>query len=143
MKINNQKNINLIRSQIEENLSVTNKLFLQMDKIHEIVDTIRSTFLRNNKLLICGNGGSASDAQHFAAELVVRYEKDRKGYNAHSLSNDNSIITATGNDYGFEKIFSRQIESISNKGDLLISISTSGESENIINATKTARMMGR
>ena len=92
----------------------------------------------NKKILICGNGGSASDAQHFAAELVGRFKKNRKSFPAISLNTDTSAITAIGNDYGFSKIFSRQIEGIGNKGDILFAISTSGNSKNIIEAAIAA-----
>ncbi len=92
----------------------------------------------NKKILICGNGGSASDSQHFAAELVGRFKKNRKSFPAISLNTDTSAITAIGNDYGFSKIFSRQIEGIGNKGDILFAISTSGNSKNIIEAAIAA-----
>ncbi|WP_293443675.1 D-sedoheptulose 7-phosphate isomerase [Persephonella sp.] len=95
-----------------------------------------------NKVLICGNGGSAADAQHFAAEIVGRFEKERKGYPAIALTTDTSALTAIGNDYGFEHIFSRQVEALGKKGDILIGISTSGNSQNVINAVKVAKNMG-
>ncbi len=95
-----------------------------------------------NKVLICGNGGSAADSQHFAAEIVGRFEKERKGYPAIALTTDTSALTAIGNDYGFEKIFSRQVEALGEKGDILIGISTSGNSQNIIEAVKVAKEIG-
>ncbi len=95
-----------------------------------------------NKLLICGNGGSAADAQHFAAEIVGRFELERKGLPAIALTTDTSILTAVGNDYGFEYIFSRQVEALGEKGDILIGISTSGNSENVINAVLKGKEMG-
>ncbi len=91
------------------------------------------------KLLICGNGGSAADSQHFAAEIVGRFEKERKGYAAIALTTDTSAITAIGNDYGFENIFSRQVEALGTKGDILIGISTSGNSINVIRAIEKAK----
>ncbi|MCF8035702.1 MAG: SIS domain-containing protein [Desulfobacteraceae bacterium] len=91
------------------------------------------------KLLICGNGGSASDAQHFAAELVGRFERERNGWPAIALTTDTSIITALGNDYGFEHCFSRQVAALGAAGDILIAMSTSGNSENILRATGAAR----
>ena len=94
------------------------------------------------KVLICGNGGSAADAQHFAAEIVGRFEKERKGYPAIALTTDTSALTAIGNDYGFEHIFSRQVEALGQKGDILIGISTSGNSENVIRATIKAKELG-
>ncbi len=95
-----------------------------------------------NKILICGNGGSAADSQHFAAEIVGRFEKERKGYPAIALTTDTSALTAIGNDYGFDKIFSRQVEALGEKGDILIGISTSGNSQNVIEAVKVAKQMG-
>jgi D-sedoheptulose 7-phosphate isomerase len=100
-----------------------------------IVDTIRS----KNKILICGNGGSASDAQHMAAELVGTFEKEREALPAIALTTDTSILTAVGNDYGFDTIFSRQIESLSVAGDILLGISTSGNSKNVIVAMEAAK----
>ncbi|MBA2853101.1 D-sedoheptulose 7-phosphate isomerase [Methanococcus maripaludis] len=106
------------------------------------INIITNALKNGNKILICGNGGSAADSQHFAAEIVGRYKLERKGYPAIALSTDTSILTAIGNDYGFEKIFERQIEALGNNGDILIGISTSGNSENVINAVKIAKNMG-
>ena len=100
---------------------------------------IVKSFKLNKKLLVCGNGGSASDAQHFAAELIGRFKLDRRAFPAISLNTDTSAITAIANDYDYSKVFSRQIEGIGNKGDLLFAISTSGKSRNIIEAALTAR----
>ncbi|WP_211245386.1 D-sedoheptulose 7-phosphate isomerase [Sulfurihydrogenibium subterraneum] len=94
------------------------------------------------KVLICGNGGSAADSQHFAAEIVGRFEKERKGYPAIALTTDTSALTAIGNDYGFDKIFSRQVEALGEKGDILIGISTSGNSKNVIQAVEVAKQIG-
>lgn len=95
---------------------------------------------RGNKILLCGNGGSAADAQHIAAELVGRFKKERPGLPAIALTTDTSALTAIGNDYGFDQIFSRQIEAIGREGDVLIAISTSGKSPNIKNAIAAAFM---
>jgi D-sedoheptulose 7-phosphate isomerase len=95
-----------------------------------------------NKLLICGNGGSAADSQHFAAEVVGKFEKERKGFSAIALTTDTSALTAIGNDYGFDKVFSRQVEALGQKGDILIGISTSGNSKNVIEAVKVAKGLG-
>ncbi|WP_457640716.1 D-sedoheptulose 7-phosphate isomerase [Persephonella sp.] len=97
---------------------------------------------KGNKVLICGNGGSAADAQHFAAEIVGRFEAERKGFPAIALTTDTSALTAIGNDYGFDQIFSRQVEAIGDKGDILIGISTSGNSENVIKAVEKAKEIG-
>ncbi len=105
-------------------------------KINQMTDELVLALKNNKKLIICGNGGSASDSQHIAAEFVGRFKEDRKALNAISLNTDTSILTAIANDYGFERVFSRQIEAIGNSGDILLAISTSGLSENIINAAK-------
>ena len=110
--------------------------FLNVTKI--CVSSLKS----KKKILFFGNGGSASDAQHLATELTVRFSKNRKAIPAISLATDTSAITAIGNDFGFGFIFSRQIEAIGNTGDVAIGISTSGKSENVINGLKKAKQMG-
>ncbi|MCT7531721.1 D-sedoheptulose 7-phosphate isomerase [Aliarcobacter cryaerophilus] len=102
------------------------------------VETLRN----GNKILLCGNGGSAADAQHIAAELTGRYKTERRGLPGIALTTDTSALTAIGNDYGYDRVFDRQVEALANKGDLLIGISTSGNSKNVINALKVAREMG-
>jgi D-sedoheptulose 7-phosphate isomerase len=92
-----------------------------------------------NKILIFGNGGSAADAQHIAAEITGRYKTQRKGLSAIALTTDTSALTSIGNDFGFDKIFERQVEALANKGDTLIGISTGGSSLNVINALKLAK----
>lgn len=94
------------------------------------------------RILVCGNGGSAADAQHFAAELVGRYETERRALPAIALSTDTSAITAIGNDYGFEEIFARQIRAMGRQGDVLLAISTSGNSRNVVHAAVAARETG-
>lgn len=97
---------------------------------------------RGNKVLLCGNGGSAADAQHIAAELTGRYKTERRGLPGIALTTDTSALTAIGNDYGYDRVFDRQVEALANKGDLLIGISTSGNSMNVVSALKLAREMG-
>lgn len=109
----------------------------------EIVTTkIIKAFKDGNKLLLCGNGGSASDAQHIAAELSGRFIKERKPLYAEALHVNSSYMTAVSNDYGFESTYSRMLEAIGKKGDVLIALSTSGNSENVINAVKMANSLG-
>ncbi len=95
-----------------------------------------------NKIIFCGNGGSAGDSQHLAAELMGRYKIDRKPLPAIALTVDTSAITAIGNDYGYDQVFSRQLEGIGENGDVLIGISTSGESKNVLEAIKIAKKLG-
>ena len=109
----------------------------------EIVTTkIIQAFKDGNKLLLCGNGGSASDAQHIAAELSGRFIKERKPLYAEALHVNSSYMTAVSNDYGFESTYSRMLEAIGKKGDVLIALSTSGNSENVINAVNMANSLG-
>jgi|688.fasta_scaffold119844_1 D-sedoheptulose 7-phosphate isomerase len=110
-----------------------------IEKIKKATKLIIKTLKKNNKILFCGNGGSASHSQHLATEFLVRFKKDRKAYSALSLNSDTAVITAIGNDYEFSKIFSRQVEGIGNNKDLLFVISTSGKSKNILEAIKIAK----
>ncbi len=95
-----------------------------------------------NKVIFFGNGGSASDCQHLAAEIVGRYEKERKGFPAIALTTDTSILTAVGNDYGFDRIFERQVEALGKKGDVAFGLSTSGNSKNVLLGIKKAKALG-
>lgn len=103
-----------------------------------IIDCIRG----GGKILVFGNGGSAADSQHFAAEMVVRFKKERKAFPCIALTCDSSVLTANSNDYGFETIFSRQIEALGSKGDICLAISTSGNSPNVLMAAETALSKG-
>ena len=107
--------------------------------LYRVIDMITAALTAGQTIFSCGNGGSAADAQHFAAELTGRYESDRRGYSAISLTTDTSALTSIGNDYGFSRIYSRQLEALGKDGDVLIAISTSGNSENIISAVKHAK----
>lgn len=100
------------------------------------------TLQNGRKILLCGNGGSAADAQHIAAELTGRYKTERRGLPAIALTTDTSALTAIANDFGYDKVFSRQVEALANQGDLLIGISTSGNSANIVLALEQARAIG-
>ena len=108
------------------------------DKMIEAAECILHAMQTGHKVLIAGNGGSAADAQHMAAELVVRFEKDREGLPAMALTTDSSILSAGGNDYGFDAVYERQIQALGFEGDIFIAISTSGNSENIIRAARMA-----
>jgi len=109
------------------------------NRLREVAGLVASTFARGNQVFVCGNGGSASDAQHFAAELTGRYQMDRPGYPAIALTTDSSALTSIGNDYGFEEVFARQLQALSREGDLLVGISTSGNSVNVIRAVEYAK----
>jgi D-sedoheptulose 7-phosphate isomerase len=113
-----------------------------LDTARKIADVIAGALRGGNKLLIAGNGGSAADAQHIAAEIVGRYKKDRPAYAAIALTTDTSALTAIGNDYGFEQVFARQVEGLGKRGDVLLALTTSGRSPNILAALKAARQQG-
>jgi D-sedoheptulose 7-phosphate isomerase len=113
-----------------------------LDTARKIADVIVNALRGGQKLLIAGNGGSAADAQHIAAEIVGRYKKDRPAYAAIALTTDTSALTAVGNDYGFEHVFSRQVEGLGQRRDVLLAITTSGRSPNILAALKVARQQG-
>ena len=112
------------------------------DTVESSANLFVSTLEKRGKILICGNGGSAADAQHLAAEFSGRYEKERRALPAVALTTDTSALTAISNDYGFERVFSRQVEALARPGDCLIAISTSGNSPNVIAAVMTAREIG-
>ncbi len=102
-------------------------------------ELLKKTFTEKKKLLVCGNGGSAADSQHFAAEWLVRYKKERGPLPAIALSTDTSTLTAIGNDYSFEEIFKRQVQALGSEGDTLVAFTTSGSSKNIVQAIKEAK----
>lgn len=137
--------IQMIRSLIESSIETKQKL-LQDDKIAETVEEITkaivAAFKNGNKLLLCGNGGSAADAQHLAAEFTGRFYKDRQALPAEALHVNTSYLTSVANDYSFDVVYSRMVTGIGNKGDLLIGLSTSGNSINIIKALEAAKEKG-
>jgi len=107
-----------------------------------VAEKIASAFLRDRKLLICGNGGSAADAQHMAAEFVNRFQLERPPLPALALTTDTSVITSIGNDYSFQEVFSKQVKALGLKGDVLLAISTSGRSKNVVLAVEAAKKQG-
>lgn len=115
---------------------------LLITNLEEIAKASVACLKNGGKILLAGNGGSAADAQHIAGELVSRFEFDRPGLPAIALTTDTSILTAIGNDYGYEKLFARQIQALGNKGDIFIGYSTSGRSKNILNALEESRRKG-
>ena len=123
-----------------------NELLLNDSNIHStlinIVDLIVNSYKKSNKVLFCGNGGSAADAQHIAAELSGRFYKDRKPLYAEALHVNSSFVTAVANDYGFDHVYSRMLEACGKKGDVFFAISTSGNSKNIVNALIKANEIG-
>ncbi len=125
--------------QLDQNISVFSNLKTIEESVLSASGLINNSIKSGGKLMLCGNGGSAADSQHIAAELVGRFIKDRRPLPAIALSTDTSAITCISNDYGYEYIFSRQVESLGNEADVLLAISTSGNSNNIVEAIKTAK----
>lgn len=132
----------LIESECQAHLQSAKDIFGLIPEIRSAAQILVQCIHNGGKILICGNGGSAADSQHFAAELTGRYKMERRGMPAIALSVDTSALTAIGNDYGFEQVFSRQVEALAHKGDVLFGISTSGNSENVLRAAKIARDKG-
>jgi len=127
---------------IAEHLRVIQALHLQEPVLKRIASEMSRAILNGKKILWCGNGGSAAEAEHLAAELVGRFKIERRGLASIALSANTSIITAIGNDYGFEEIFRRQVEALCVSGDVVVGISTSGNSRNVCSALETARGLG-
>ncbi len=140
--MNDKFTINEISKLFDESSSIINESKILAEEIQQIIYAITKSLKNGNKLVIFGNGGSAADAQHMAAEFIGRYLKERKSIPAIALTTDSSILTAIGNDYSFDKVFSRQCESIVKKGDVIIAISTSGNSANVIEGVKVAKRRG-
>ena len=133
--------INLINESVRTFTNISKDQH-QVVLIENITNTIINAFKSDNKLLLCGNGGSAADAQHIAAELSGRFEFDRKPLNAEALHVNSSFVTAVANDYGYEEIYSRMVEAIGKNGDILLALSTSGNSKNVIRAIEKANSLG-
>jgi D-sedoheptulose 7-phosphate isomerase len=137
--------LDIVRKQLQQSLDTLTKVLHDNSDHHSVLEAATATadaMHNGRKLLVCGNGGSAADTQHVVAELVVRLTVDRPALRAIALTTDSSIFTAIGNDYGFEHIFSRQVEALGQPGDVLLAISTSGNSPNCIRALERARGLG-
>jgi len=134
---------NIIKKILASSLK-TNDEFVRENssKIGMVAEKIASAFLGDRKLLICGNGGSAADAQHMAAEFVNRFQLERPPLPAMALTTDTSVITSIGNDYSFEDVFSKQVKALGIEGDVLLAISTSGNSKNVLSAVEVANKQG-
>jgi D-sedoheptulose 7-phosphate isomerase len=138
-------NNDAILRDIQASISVKQNIlkdFTLVDSIRQVADECIAAYRRGNRILLAGNGGSAADAQHLAAEFVGRYAFDRPGLASIALTTDTSMLTAIGNDYGYEQIFRRQLEANGRKGDVFIGISTSGNSANVLTALQRARELG-
>lgn len=132
-----------IKRKLAEHVGVIERMGDEyVDKIEKAVQVIIDCYKKGGKVVLFGNGGSAADAQHIAAELVGKYKLERKALPAIALNTNTSIVTAIGNDYGFEKVFSRQVEALVNENDVVIALSTSGNSENVIAGVLRAKDRG-
>lgn len=133
----------MIYNEIQAHKEVVEKTLSNLQSHIYTASIIAIEALKNgNKILLCGNGGSAADAQHIAAELSGRYKIERRGLAGIALTTDTSVLTAVGNDYGFDRIYDRQVEALAREGDVLIGISTSGHSKNVVRALSLAKHMG-
>jgi D-sedoheptulose 7-phosphate isomerase len=132
-----------IRAQLSEAIRVKEAVAAQLaPAIAQVAAVWLETLRRDGLIALCGNGGSAADAQHLAGELVSRFRRDRPAYRGLALTTDTSILTAIGNDFGFERVFARQVEGLMRPGDLLVALSTSGDARNCRLAVEQARSMG-
>ncbi len=129
-------------NKVEEAIEIKRRFFVEnAERLIEAAELIAGVFRKGGKLLIVGNGGSAADAQHLAAEFVNRFEMERAPLPAIALTTDTSILTSVGNDYSFHEVFSKQVRALGRAGDMLLAISTSGNSENVLKALEQARKM--
>lgn len=132
----------IIAERFTDHLDVFGKTMEQMDVIQLMAERCKEALKAGNKVLFCGNGGSAADAQHLAAELIGRFQKERRSLASIALTTDTSILTAVANDYGYDEVFARQVKGLGRSGDVLIGISTSGNSANVVKAALKARDTG-
>lgn len=132
----------LVKSTLEEHRQVVVKMAALEGEIASAGGLCANALLQGQRIYLCGNGGSAADAQHIAAELIGRFVNDRRALPAIALTTDTSALTAIGNDYGYDEVFSRQVEGLCGEGDVLIAISTSGNSDNVLKAVDAAHRVG-
>jgi len=138
----NSEALNLFANAFADHLQVITETQAQFPVLESISQAMIATLSAGKKILWCGNGGSAADSQHLAAELVGRFQRNRQALASIALTTDTSILTSIGNDFGFEHVFSRQVQAIGAQGDLLVGMTTSGNSPNVILAFEAARKLG-
>lgn len=131
-----------LQHEMQEHIAMFAQLQTILPQVVAVANELRATMQRGGKILIMGNGGSAADSQHIAAEIVGRYKKERRGLPAIALTTDTSILTSIGNDYGYDYVFTRQIEALCRPEDTVIGITTSGNSKNVVNAIIEANSIG-
>ncbi len=131
-----------IRRMLQDAVQVQQALFDHIDVIKDVAAALTAALRSGHKILLCGNGGSAADAQHVAAELLGRFARERAAWPALALTTNSSVMTAVANDYDFDRVFARQVEGLAVAGDVVVGISTSGTSPNVLRALETARAKG-
>lgn len=136
------KYVNFLQTQHAVHMKMYENLQTAFPLISSVGELLQACIRNGGKILLCGNGGSAADSQHIAAEIVGRFQKERKGLPAIALTTDTSILTSVGNDYGYDYIFSRQVEALCTPKDVLIGLTTSGNSANVVRAIETANEIG-
>ncbi len=136
------ESMNLYLKTIDDHVRVAEQLKEQHELLEEIARHMVGAIREGKKILWCGNGGSAADAQHFAAEMVGRFRRERRAWPSIALTTDTSILTGIGNDYGYDAVFVRQVEALCQCGDVVVGLSTSGNSPNVCNAIECARALG-
>jgi D-sedoheptulose 7-phosphate isomerase len=140
--VNRTQSVSPFLEAIRDHITVVEQLKNQQELFDQIADRMIRALQAGNKILWCGNGGSAADSQHLAAEIVGRFRRERRAWASIALTTDTSILTAVGNDYGYEAIFARQIEALCQAGDVVVGLTTSGNSQNVCNAVQCARTLG-
>ena len=139
---NRAESANLYMKTIHDHISAVEQLTKQQQLFEDIADRMICAIRGGKKILWCGNGGSAADSQHLAAEIVGRFRRDRRAWASIALTTDTSILTAVGNDFGYQAVFARQVEALCQEGDVLVGLSTSGNSANVCSAIECARALG-
>jgi len=140
--VNRTQSVSPFLQAIRDHMTVVEQLENQVELFEQVADRMICALRAGNKILWCGNGGSAADSQHLAAEIVGRFRRERRAWASIALTTDTSILTAVGNDYGYEAIFARQIEALCQAGDVVVGLTTSGNSQNVCNAVQCARALG-
>ena len=135
---------NIIQQRFQEHMEVAQAVMQSdiLEQIERVAEVVKKALADGHKVLFCGNGGSAADSQHLAAEFVGRFQKERRGLPAIALTVDTSILTAVSNDYGYDKVFVRQVEALAQAGDVLFGITTRGNSANVVEAVELAKQKG-
>ncbi len=142
MNLNHGETRKVIQRVLDESLAIKQDLARKADVLAQIADCLTEALKSGQRIYLMGNGGSAADCQHIAAELVGRFKLERQGFSVVALTTNTSILTALGNDFGFEQVFVRQVQALVSRGDVVVGLSTSGRSRNVIEAARVAKQKG-